>query len=229
MYGDGWTPLMACCVAGHLGIAQVLLRQARQDVRSLVLSANRYGLTAGHIAARRGDVYLLDLLLDAAGSAVSKVHLSSYFLSRSPPLFLARHLGSHTSCWLLSKQMAIEQTVRLQVPLELPSLSGIGQVILSDTFLRLQCQNATAEMCVLAGKRQQRGDTNNSSSEVQAFKRSPASDRCHHWQAGGAQGQIHPNALQHGHAHAQQAQISGQASVLLESGDDVCSVHYATK
>ena len=125
MYGDGWTPLMACCVAGHLGIAQVLLRQARQDVRSLVLSANRYGLTAGHIAARRGDVYLLDLLLDAAGSAVSKVHLSSYFLSRSPPLFLARHLGSHTSCWLLSKQMAIEQTVRLQVPLELPSLSGM--------------------------------------------------------------------------------------------------------
>ena len=90
MYGDGWTPLMACCVAGHLGIAQVLLRQARQDVRSLVLSANRYGLTAGHIAARRGDVYLLGLLLDAAGGAVSKVHLRSYFLSGSPPLFLAR-------------------------------------------------------------------------------------------------------------------------------------------
>ena len=73
MYGDGWTPLMACCVAGHLGIARLLLRRAGQDVRRLVLSANRYGLTAGHIAARRGDVDLLHLLLQAAGGDVSKV------------------------------------------------------------------------------------------------------------------------------------------------------------
>ena len=73
MYGDGWTPLMACCVAGHLGIASFLLRRAGHDVRKLVLSANRYGLTAGHIAARRGDVDLLHLLLQAAGGDVSKV------------------------------------------------------------------------------------------------------------------------------------------------------------
>ena len=73
MYGDGWTPLMACCVAGHLGIARFLLRRAGPDVRRLVLSANRYGLTAGHIAARRGDVDLLHLLLQAAGGDVSKV------------------------------------------------------------------------------------------------------------------------------------------------------------
>ena len=73
MYGDGWTPLMACCVAGHLGIARFLLRRAGHDVRRLVLSANRYGLTAGHIAARRGEVDLLHLLLQAAGGDVSKV------------------------------------------------------------------------------------------------------------------------------------------------------------
>ncbi len=73
MYGDGWTPLMACSVAGHLGIARFLLRRAGPDVRRLVLSANRYGLTAGHIAARRGDVDLLHLLLQAASGDVSKV------------------------------------------------------------------------------------------------------------------------------------------------------------
>ena len=73
MYGDGWTPLMACCVAGHLGIARVLLERAGPDARSLVLSANRYGLTAGHIAARRGDLLLLVLLLQYAGRDVSKV------------------------------------------------------------------------------------------------------------------------------------------------------------
>lgn len=73
MYGDGWTPLMACCVAGHLGIARVLLERAGPDAHSLVLSANRYGLTAGHIAARRGDLQLLMLLLQYAGRDVSKV------------------------------------------------------------------------------------------------------------------------------------------------------------
>ena len=73
MYGDGWTPLMACCVAGHLDIARVLLRGAGPHARDLVLSANRYGLTAGHIAARRGDLELLLLLLTIAGGNLSKV------------------------------------------------------------------------------------------------------------------------------------------------------------
>ena len=73
MYGDGWTPLMACCVAGHLDIARVLLRGAGPHARALVLSANRYGLTAGHIAARRGDLELLLLLLTIAGGNVSRV------------------------------------------------------------------------------------------------------------------------------------------------------------
>lgn len=71
---------MACSVAGHLGIARFLLRRAGPDVRRLVLSANRYGLTAGHIAARRGDVDLLHLLLQAASGDVSKV-TSCEFLS----------------------------------------------------------------------------------------------------------------------------------------------------
>lgn len=76
MYGDGWTPLMACCVAGHLDIARVLLRWAGPHARNLVLSANRYGLTAGHIAARRGDLELLLLLLTIAGGNLSKVRCS---------------------------------------------------------------------------------------------------------------------------------------------------------
>lgn len=76
MYGDGWTPLMACSVAGHRDIALVLLRRAGQGARGLVLAANRYGLTAGHIAARRGDLDLLLLLLTAAGGDVAKVGLS---------------------------------------------------------------------------------------------------------------------------------------------------------
>ncbi len=73
MYGDGWTPLMACCVAGHLSIARALLERAGPDAYSLALSANRYGLTAGHIAARRGDLQLLALLLQYAGRDVPKV------------------------------------------------------------------------------------------------------------------------------------------------------------
>ena len=82
MYGDGWTPLMACCVAGHLDIARVLLRGAGPHARDLVLSANRYGLTAGHIAARRGDLELLLLLLTIAGGNLSKVRCSG--LQASP-------------------------------------------------------------------------------------------------------------------------------------------------
>ena len=94
MYGDGWTPLMACCVAGHLDIARMLLRGAGPHARDLVLSANRYGLTAGHIAARRGDLELLLLLLTIAGGNLSKVRCSG--LQGSPSV--EQTCGCDASC-----------------------------------------------------------------------------------------------------------------------------------
>ncbi len=73
LYGDGWTPLMAAAVAGREQIAAMLLRRAGHAAGSLVQAANRYGLTAAHIAARRGDSALLKALLEAAGGGIARV------------------------------------------------------------------------------------------------------------------------------------------------------------
>lgn len=44
MYGDGWTPLMAAAVGGHVGIASQLLAAAGPALAAeLVGVTNRYG------------------------------------------------------------------------------------------------------------------------------------------------------------------------------------------
>ncbi len=72
LYGDGWTPLMAAAVAGRQHIAMVLLQRAGASATDLVQAANRYGLTAAHIAARSGNVPLLRSLLEAGGGSIAK-------------------------------------------------------------------------------------------------------------------------------------------------------------
>ena len=63
LYGDGWTPLMSAVVAGHLAIARRLLAAAAGAAPQLVASANKYGSTALHLAAYRGSVPLITLLM----------------------------------------------------------------------------------------------------------------------------------------------------------------------
>ena len=76
LYGDGWTPLMAAAVAGRQHIAMVLLQRAGSAATDLVQAANRYGLTAAHIAARSGNVPLLRSLLEAGGGSIAKACFS---------------------------------------------------------------------------------------------------------------------------------------------------------
>jgi hypothetical protein len=73
LYGDGWTPLMAACVGGRVSIAATLLARAGPAAARLVHAANRYGLTAAHIAARRGSQPLLRALLEAGGGSIARV------------------------------------------------------------------------------------------------------------------------------------------------------------
>ena len=73
LYGDGWTPLMAAAVAGRQHIAMLLLQRAGTAAVRLVQAANRYGLTATHIAARSGNVPLLRALLEFGGGSIANV------------------------------------------------------------------------------------------------------------------------------------------------------------
>jgi ankyrin repeat protein len=70
LYGDGWTPLHAAAVSGRLGIAAILLAAAGPiDAAALVAASNRYGQTCVHVAARKGTPALVQLLIEAGGSA----------------------------------------------------------------------------------------------------------------------------------------------------------------
>mmetsp|Transcript_6690 Transcript_6690/g.17008 ORF Transcript_6690/g.17008 Transcript_6690/m.17008 type:complete len:551 (-) Transcript_6690:1213-2865(-) len=62
-YGDGWTCLMASVVGGHSALTEMLLKQSGMEAAKLANAKNRYGQTALHIAARKGCLYLLTLLL----------------------------------------------------------------------------------------------------------------------------------------------------------------------
>jgi Ankyrin repeats (many copies) len=62
-YGDGWTPLMSAIVADHLPVAQRLLDAAGSRAAELIEARNKYGSTAVHLAAYRGSVPLITLLL----------------------------------------------------------------------------------------------------------------------------------------------------------------------
>jgi hypothetical protein len=70
LYGDGWTPLHAAAVSGRAGIAGILLAAAGpEDAAALVTASNRYGQTCVHVAARKGTPALVQLLIEAGGSA----------------------------------------------------------------------------------------------------------------------------------------------------------------
>jgi ankyrin repeat protein len=74
LYGDGWTPLHAASVSGRLGIAAILLTAAGPaDAAALVTASNRYGQTCVHVAARKGTPALVQLLIEAGGSAALSV------------------------------------------------------------------------------------------------------------------------------------------------------------
>ena len=82
-YADGWTPLMAAAVADHYEVACFQLGalgggggegdgydggEEEDEARlELVCAANRYGQSALHIAARKGSLRMLRLLLGAGG------------------------------------------------------------------------------------------------------------------------------------------------------------------
>lgn len=66
-YGDGWTPLMSAVVAGHVAVASSLLTAAGRHAPELVAARNKYGSTALHLAAYRGSVPLITLLLQHHG------------------------------------------------------------------------------------------------------------------------------------------------------------------
>jgi ankyrin repeat protein len=63
LYGDGWTPLMSATVAGHASLVKLLLTLAGDRVRELAAAQNKYGSTALHLAAYRGSVPMIKLLL----------------------------------------------------------------------------------------------------------------------------------------------------------------------
>ena len=73
LYGDGWTPLLAAAVADRCSIASLLLRSAGHDACRLACATNRYGQSSLHVAARRGRENMIELLLEAGGSALAKV------------------------------------------------------------------------------------------------------------------------------------------------------------
>jgi ankyrin repeat protein len=69
-YVDGWTPLMAACLANHTAVARWLLAAAgtQQAALELIRAPNRYGQSVLHIAARKGSLQLLQLLLRGGGA-----------------------------------------------------------------------------------------------------------------------------------------------------------------
>jgi ankyrin repeat protein len=71
-YGDGWTPLMAAAVADHYSVAHWLLLTAgtQEAAQELINAANRYGQIALHIAARKGSLEMLRLLLYVGGASM---------------------------------------------------------------------------------------------------------------------------------------------------------------
>lgn len=74
MYGDGWTPLMAAAVADHVGIVMRLLSAAGPHAKAMTSHTNRNGLTAAHVAARRGCLPVLRSLLAVGGGAIAATH-----------------------------------------------------------------------------------------------------------------------------------------------------------
>ena len=68
LYGDGWTPLHAAAVSGRAAIAAQLLSAAGLGASSLVSVSNRYGQTSVHVAARKGSLALVQMLVEAGGS-----------------------------------------------------------------------------------------------------------------------------------------------------------------
>mmetsp|Transcript_17593 Transcript_17593/g.44655 ORF Transcript_17593/g.44655 Transcript_17593/m.44655 type:complete len:696 (-) Transcript_17593:24-2111(-) len=67
LYSDGWTPLMAATVGNHLPIVLELIRAAGPLSMHMISATNRYGQTALHLAARRGSLPFLQLMLEAGG------------------------------------------------------------------------------------------------------------------------------------------------------------------
>ena len=74
LYGDGWTPLMAAAVADHCGIVMRLLTAAGPHAKRMAGLTNRNGLTAAHVAARRGCLPVLRALLSVGGGAIAATH-----------------------------------------------------------------------------------------------------------------------------------------------------------
>lgn len=69
---DGWTPLMAAVLANRFNVAQWLLAAGAEAAPALTKAANRYGQSALHIAARKGSVQMLSLLLSVGGPSALK-------------------------------------------------------------------------------------------------------------------------------------------------------------
>lgn len=109
LYCDCWTPLMAAAVANHFDVATLLLQTAGTLAAQLVNTVNRYGQNVVHIAARKGSVQLLRLLLHYAGKDVVRRADTSgdtpWDIARRNKHGLAlaefRRVCSHISCSVL--------------------------------------------------------------------------------------------------------------------------------
>lgn len=56
----------AAAVGNRLEVAALLLQEAREHAPALAAATNRYGLSAWHIAARKGSKQMMQLLATAA-------------------------------------------------------------------------------------------------------------------------------------------------------------------
>eukprot|EP00798_Chlamydomonas_sp_ICE-L_P030503 gene30503-35523_t len=86
LYSDGWTPLMAACVADRYDVALLLLLAAGSHAAAMVKHVNKYGQSVFHIAARKASQRLLQLLLSFSNSAAVVVQ----DLSGETPIDVAR-------------------------------------------------------------------------------------------------------------------------------------------
>ena len=105
LHCDGWTPLMASTVADHADISQWLLQKAGQSAPAMVAATNRYGQSVLHIAARRGCIPLLELLIAMAPPYALGIRNAA----GDTPATIAANLGHGEAAFMLRKVVSEQE------------------------------------------------------------------------------------------------------------------------